>query len=209
MNIPLSDSERIKILNGNDLYGVMQKILLREEKIDQDRELFWVVGLANNNRILFIELISLGSVNQTLAEPMEVFSLALQKRSVSIVIVHNHPSGELAPSVRDKDTTDRLIQVGKIVNLEVYDHLIISTNTYLSFRDIGLMDELKLSTKYVPQYQLEEQYKKEAERLAEKKATLRESEIALKLLGMGYSIEDVSEATGIPIEEIRSLEKGE
>ena len=143
----------------------------------------------------------MGSVNQTLAEPMEVFSLALQKRSVSIVIVHNHPSGELTPSLRDKDTTDRLIQVGKIVNLEVYDHLIISTNTYLSFRDFGLMDELKLSTKYVPQYQLEEKYKKEAERLADKKAVIRESEIALKLLAMGYSIEDVSEATGMSVEE--------
>lgn len=209
MNIPLSDDERIKILNGNDLYGVMQKILLREEKIDQDREHFWVVGLANNQRILFIELISLGSVNQTIAEPMEVFSLALQKRSVSIVIVHNHPSGELTPSLRDKDTTDRLIQVGKIVNLEVYDHLIISTNTYLSFRDIGLMDELKLSTKYVPQYQLEEKYKKQAQELVERNAVLVKSEIALGMISAGMDVEVVSKITGLPVEEIRRLEQGE
>ena len=209
MNIPLSDDEKIKILNGSDLYAVMQKILLREEKIDQDREHFWVVGLANNQRILFIELISLGSVNKTIAEPMEVFSLALQKRSVRIVLVHNHPSGEMAPSEQDKDVTDRLIQVGKIVNLEVYDHMIISTNTYLSFRDIGLLDELARSTKYIPQYQLEERYKKEAELLAEKKAILRESEIALGMLEAGMDIEVVSKITGLPVDEIRRLENGE
>jgi DNA repair protein RadC len=163
MNISLSDEEKIKILNGNDLYQIMQKILLREEKIDQDREHLWVVGLATNSRILFIELISLGSVNSTIAEPMEVFSFALQKRSVRLILVHNHPSGELMPSEEDKDHTDRLIQVGKIVNLEVYDHLIISTNTYLSFRDTGLLDQLKMSTKYVPPYQLEEKYRKDAQ----------------------------------------------
>jgi len=209
MNINLSNEEKIKVLNGNDLYGIMQRILLREEKIDQDREHFWVVGMANNNRILFIELISLGAVNKTIVEPMEVFSLALQKRSVRIILVHNHPSGELMPSEADKDITDRLIQVGKIVNLEVWDHLIISTNTYLSFRDTGLFDQLKLSTKYVPQYQLEAQYKKQAEQLAERSATLAKSEIAIKFLNKGISIELISEATGLSIEEIRSLERGE
>ena len=65
MTIKLTKKERIKILNGVDLFGIMQKILLREEKIDQNREHFWVVGLENNNRILFIELISLGTVSYT------------------------------------------------------------------------------------------------------------------------------------------------
>lgn len=138
MNIHLSDDEKIKILNGDDLYGIMQKILLREEKIDQDREHFWIVGLANNNRILFIELISLGSVNATLAEPMDVFSFALQKRAVNVILVHNHPSGEVKPSDADKDLTDRMIQVGRIVDTQVYDHLIITDKTYYSFRDSGL-----------------------------------------------------------------------
>jgi len=87
----------------------MQKILLREEKIDQDHEHFWIVGLANNNRILFIELIGFGSVNRTVAEPMDVFSFALQKRAVNIILVHNHPSGEVKPSDADKDLTDRMI----------------------------------------------------------------------------------------------------
>ncbi|WP_417800293.1 JAB domain-containing protein, partial [Tenacibaculum sp.] len=109
MDIKLTEQEKIKILNSDDIYGIMQKVLLRESKIDQNREHFWVIGLANNNRILFIELISLGTVNATLVEPMEVFSFALQKRAVKIILCHNHPSGELKPSEADKDISDRLI----------------------------------------------------------------------------------------------------
>ena len=160
MNIELTEAEKIKILNSDDIYGIMQKILLRENKIDQNREHFWVIGLANNNRILFIELISKGTINQTLVKPMEVFSFALQKRAVKIVLSHNHPSGELKPSEDDKDITDRLIQVGIIVDTKVIDHLIISDKSYLSFKDIGLLDELEKSTKYVPPYILAERIKK-------------------------------------------------
>lgn len=209
MNIQLTDDEKIKVLNGNDLYHIMQKILLREQTIDQDREHFWVVGLASNNRILFIELISLGTVTSTSAEPMEVFSLALQKRSVSMILVHNHPGGELMPSSEDKDVTDRLIQVGKIVNLEVFDHLIISLNTYLSFRDTGLMAQLKLSTKYVPAYKLEEEYKKQAELLSDKKLVLAKSDIVVKLLEEGIPVDVIAKTTGFSVEEIESLKRGE
>lgn len=206
MNIDLSNEEKIKVLNGDDLYGIMQRILLREDKIDLDREHFWIVGLANNNRILFIELISLGSVNATIAEPMDVFSFALQKRAVKIVLVHNHPSGELKPSAADLDMTDRLIQVGIIVNTEVYDHLIIAKRSYMSFRDTGLLDELKLSKKYVvPSYPLDERLKEKAEQLTEKNVIFAKSEIALKLLFKGIDISTISETTGLSIDEIEQL----
>ncbi|MEO1385510.1 MAG: JAB domain-containing protein, partial [Bacteroidota bacterium] len=130
MTIRLSDKDKIKVLNSGDLYGIMQRILLRENKIDRDREHFWVVGLASNLRILFIELVSLGTVNKAIVEPMEVFSLALQKRAIYVILVHNHPSGDLIPSKEDKDVTDRLIQTGLIVNTLVLDHLIISEENY-------------------------------------------------------------------------------
>jgi DNA repair protein RadC len=209
MNIDLSNEEKIKILNGDDLYGIMQRILLRADKIDQDREHFWVVGLANNNRLLFIELISLGSVNATVAEPMDVFSFALQKRAVKIVLVHNHPSGELKPSAADLDNTDRLIQVGIIVNTEVYDHLIITERSYLSFRDTGLLDDLKLSQKYVvPSLPLDARLRLKAEQLTEKNVIFAKSEIALKLLYKGVDIATISETTGLSVGEIEML-KGE
>ena len=202
MNIKLTEAERIKILNSDDLYGIMQKILLREQKIDQIREHFWVIGLENNNRILFIELISLGTVNKTFAEPMEVFSLALQKRAVSIILCHNHPSGELRPSDEDKDITDRLIQVGIIVDLKVIDHLIISDKSYLSFKDIGLLEELEESTKYVPHYVLAKRMKKEAAEIAKHKNTI---EIAKQLKRNGVDNETISLSTGLTIEEVEKL----
>ena len=202
MNIKLTEAERIKILNSDDLYGIMQKILLREQKIDQNREHFWVIGLENNNRILFIELISLGTVNKTFAEPMEVFSLALQKRAVSIILCHNHPSGELKPSNEDKDITDRLIQVGIIVDLKVIDHLIISNKSYLSFKDIGLLQELEKSTKYVPSYVLEQRIKKELIEVTKRKEKI---EIAKELKRRGTTDKDVAGITGLTSEEVEKL----
>lgn len=202
MDIKLTKEEKIKILNSDDIYGIMQHVLLRENKIDQNREHFWVIGLENNNRILFIELISLGTVNKTLAEPMEVFSFALQKRAVKIILCHNHPSGELKPSDADKDISDRLIQVGIIVDTEVIDHLIISDKSYLSFKDIGLLEELAKSTKYVPKYVLEQRFKKEVTEIAKRKEKI---EIAKELKRRGALNEDISGITGLSIEEIEKL----
>ena len=202
MNVNLSESDKIKILNSDDLYSIMQRVLLRENKIDQDREHFWVIGLANNNRLLFIELISKGTVNSTLVKPMEVFSLALQLRAVKIMLVHNHPSGELQPSEDDKDTTDRLIQVGNIVNLQVLDHLIISQKSYLSFSDIGLMDTLRQSKKYVPTYELIAQAKEDAEKAAKQ---LEKIEIAKEFKRNGVADEVIAAGTGLPLEEVQSL----
>jgi len=202
MNIKLTENEKIKVLNSDDIYGIMQKVLLRENKIDQNREHFWVIGLENNNRILFIELISLGTVNKTLAEPMEVFSFALQKRAVKIILCHNHPSGELKPSDDDKDVSDRLIQVGIIVDTEVIDHLIISTKSYLSFADIGLLEELAKSTKYVPAYVLEQRIKKEATEIAKRKEKI---EIAKAMKRANENVAKIVEFTGLTIEEVEKL----
>jgi DNA repair protein RadC len=202
MDIQLTEAEKIKVLNSDDIYSIMQKVLLREQKIDQNREHFWVIGLENNQRILFIELISLGTVNKALVEPMEVFSLALQKRAVKIVLCHNHPSGELKPSEADKDITDKLIQVGLIVNTPVVDHLIISNKSYLSFVDIGLLKELGKSIKYVPPYILIERAKEEAAKIAEKNKAI---DIAKELKRRGTEAETIAEITGLTISEINQL----
>jgi DNA repair protein RadC len=202
MDIQLTEAEKIKVLNSDDIYSIMQKVLLREQKIDQNREHFWVIGLEHNQRILFIELISLGTVNKALVEPMEVFSLALQKRAVKIVLCHNHPSGELKPSEADKDITDKLIQVGLIVNTPVVDHLIISNKSYLSFVDIGLLEELGESTKYVPPYILVERIRAEASKIADKNAKI---EIAKELKRRGNAAETIAEITGLSVTDINQL----
>lgn len=220
MDINLTEEERIKILNSDDLYGVMQRILLRENKIDQNREHFWVIGLEVNNRILFIELISLGTVNRTIAEPMEVFSLALQKRAVHVILCHNHPSGELQPSQEDRDLTDRLIQVGRVVKTAVLDHLIISERSYYSFADTGLLAELQNSIRYVPPYELIERLQREAQEILDRtqrqhRRELRDKtreatqksrlEVAKKLKRRGESDADIAELTGLSLEEVQQL----
>lgn len=202
MNIELTEAEKIKILTSDDIYGIMQKILLREQKIDQDREHFWIIGLANNLRLLFIELIGLGTVNQVLVNPMEVFSFALQKRAVQIMLCHNHPSGELKPSDADKDTTDRMIQVGRIVNTPVLDHLIISNKSYVSFKNMGLMEELAQSVKYVPPYELVDRIRKEALAIGAKNNSI---EIAKELKRRNMPVDAIVEITGLTVEEINAL----
>ncbi|MFD1002954.1 JAB domain-containing protein [Ohtaekwangia kribbensis] len=207
MTIELSDKQKIKLLNSDDVYTVMQGILLREEKIDQEKEHFWMIGLANNNRILYIELVSLGSVNAVTVEPMNVFRVAVLKGAVKAIIAH--PSGELKPSDADKDLTDRLIQVGRILNIPVIDHLIISVNSYLSFVDTGLFEQLEDSTKWVPAFELIERIKKEEKKIRDQ-AVQEEKEKTIKKVvknarRKGLSVDDIAELTGLTPEEIAKI----
>ncbi len=220
MTIELTEEQKIKLLNSEDVFSVMQDILLREEKIDQEKEHFWMIGLANNNRILYIELVSLGSVNATTVEPMNVFRVAVLKGAIKVIMAHNHPSGEMEPSEADKDLTDRLIQVGRILNIGVIDHMILSAGSYLSFLDIGLLEELEQSIKWVPQYELIERIRKEekkirteAVKLEREKAKLNQEkalkkeklEIAKGLKRDGISLEIISKNTGLSKGEIEKL----
>ena len=206
MPVRLTKEEKIKILNADDVFGIMQKILLRENKINRKREHLWAIGLEPNNQIQFIELISMGSKTQTVVEPMEVFSFALQKKSNSIILVHNHPSGELEPSENDKDVTDRLIQVGLIVDTPVIDHLIISEEGFMSFARTGLLEELGKSLKYVPKYKIAERIKALAKAEGRKEEKLKLSkEMAKKMKQRGDTPEAIAEITGLSIEEIKKI----
>lgn len=88
MNIELSKKDKIKVMNSKMVYEVMKKILLRENEIERDHEHVWVVCLAANNKILNIELVSLGSVDETILKPMQVFRIAIQKGAVKIIMIH-------------------------------------------------------------------------------------------------------------------------
>lgn len=206
MNVKLSEEQKIKLLNSDDVYSIMQEILLREKKIDRNKEHFWTIGLANNNQILYIELISMGGTNKTIVEPMQVFRVGVLKGAVKMLLVHNHPSGELIPSEQDKDITDRLLQVGIILDIQVIDHLIISEKAFTSFLDIGLLDILKKSNKYVPAFELEARIRKEAEALGEERGKyIRNIEIAKELKKKGLEDQVIAEVTGLSLGEIKDL----
>jgi len=93
MNVKLTGLKKIRILNSDDVFGIMQKVLHRENKIDREKEHFRIIGLNVANKILFIELVCMGSVKATTVEPMNVYRFAVVKNAVKVVLAHNHPSG--------------------------------------------------------------------------------------------------------------------
>ena len=108
MNVRLTQDQKIQLSESGDVYKIMQQILLRENKIGRNQEHFWAIGLDNQNKILFIELIGLGAVNRVNANPPDVFRMGIYKLAVRMILVHNHPSGQLKPSDEDIDFTDKM-----------------------------------------------------------------------------------------------------
>ncbi len=200
----------------------MKEILLRESTIDLNKEHFWCVGLATNGKLLYIELVSLGTLSQSIVEPMDIFAWALNKQVSMLILVHNHPSGEPMPTTADLELTDQMIQVGKIVQIPVVDHLIISTEGYYSFERMNDLKRLKKSKKYVPGYMQVEEIKKKAERIGVKKgkkegreegkkegilegAKGKALEMAKNLKENGVDISLIAKSSGLSKEEIEKL----
>ena len=139
MNVKLTKEQKIKVANSEDVFSIMRGVLKRENRLSRQKEHFWVVGLNVNNVIAYIELVALGSVSKIIVKPVEVFSFAVAKKCESVILVHNHPSGDLKPSKVDIDLTKKLVNGSKFLEIKVLDHLIISTKEYLSFADKKLL----------------------------------------------------------------------
>jgi len=138
--IRLKESQKICVSSPKVAYELMKKILSKRDKIDKDRENAWIISLSNANKIISIELISMGTCNETIINPREVFCTSLRKRACKIIIVHNHPSGNVFPSLPDIYITDRLVRAGsRLIGIKVIDHLIIHRDRYFSFSNYGLI----------------------------------------------------------------------
>ena len=198
MNVKLTKTQKIRLTSSADIYNIMQQILLRENKIDRNKEHFWTIGLDNAHRILYIELVSLGDTTSAPAEPMQIYRVAILKGAVQMVLVHNHPSNEVKASREDINITDRLIQVGNIIGIKVIDHLIIGEQTFNSFNDTGELERIEESTQFMPNYKLQAQIKKEAEQIGEEKGAQKEKiKLAQQLKNKGFTMEQIVELTGI------------
>lgn len=163
MLIYLSNQDKIAIHDACDAYNVMLTILERDDKPDLTKEHLWVIALSVRNLIVNIELVSVGSSYFTAVEPKEIMSVPSQKKAAGIIMIHNHPCGEMKPSAHDLDATDRMIQVGRILDIHVIDHLIISERQYAgyySFGDHRLMDMLRKSVKYIPSFEVKQNFEK-------------------------------------------------
>ena len=103
------------------------------------KEHFCVFFLDTQNRILGKETVSIGTLNTSLIHPRECFRTAILKNSASVIFVHNHPSGGLEPSSEDLNVTKRLKDAGKLLGIEVLDHVIVTADSHTSLRDKRLM----------------------------------------------------------------------
>lgn len=101
------------------------------------KEEFWVLLLDNQNRLLCFEHVFSGTVDQTAAYPREILELALRHHASGLILVHNHPGGNPAPSQQDKQLTDTIARLASELGLRLLDHLIVTGNTFTSFREQG------------------------------------------------------------------------
>lgn len=108
--------------------------LMRETK-----EMFMTLHLDGKNRIIAMDLVSIGSLNQSIVHPREVFKTALLSNAAAIICVHQHPSGDPTPSSEDISITRRLKEAGEIIGIRILDHCIIGDGEYLSFVERGLI----------------------------------------------------------------------
>ncbi len=111
--------------------------LLLEEMRYLKKEIFKIVLLDTKNNVISINNISIGCLDSTVVHPREVFIEAIKNSSAAIILVHNHPSGEVEPSKDDVNITNRIIECGKIIGIKVLDHIIIGDGNYLSFKEKG------------------------------------------------------------------------
>lgn len=103
------------------------------------KEEFWVLLVDNQNRLILFERVFRGTVDQTAAYPREILELALKYHASGLILVHNHPGGDPSPSLQDKKLTETLSRLSTDLGLRLLDHLIVTGQTYSSFRSLGLL----------------------------------------------------------------------
>ena len=104
-----------------------------------DKEHFVIIMLDTKHRIIAKKVISIGHLNASLVHPREMFKEVIKRSSAAVILVHNHPSGDPSPSSDDLTVTRRLVEVGKLLGIQVLDHLIVGDGTFVSLKEQGLM----------------------------------------------------------------------
>lgn len=130
----LTDRELLAIILGkgtakNDVLPLIQHFS------DRKQEHFTAISLNGANEVLNVRIVTIGLVNQSQVHPREVFADALTDRASAIIVAHNHPSGNLTPSMEDIEVTKRIKEAGKILGLKLLDHIIFSTKGSYSFKE--------------------------------------------------------------------------
>lgn len=130
----MDPQKRLRITSSSDAYDLMKPDLM-----DETVESFYIIILDRNNNLLKKQLVSRGGSNSTVVDPKVIFKYALEVMANSVILVHNHPSGNLRPSEQDKRLTEKLVNAGKILDVSVIDHVIFADCGYFSFADNGII----------------------------------------------------------------------
>lgn len=120
------------VRSPEDGYQLMKLLLA-----DKDREHFIVASLDTKNQPLSINVCHIGSLNASIVHPREVMKSAILSNAASIIVGHNHPSGLPEPSKEDIEVTRRLVEAGKIIGIEVLDHIIVGDESFISLKEKG------------------------------------------------------------------------
>lgn len=130
--------EKIKI--GAQFHNSRQVFNHFHESLrSKKKEVFVALLLDGKNRMIKEETVSAGSLTSSIVHPREVFNPVIKESAASVILVHNHPSGDPAPSKEDKEITKRLRDVGELIGVQVLDHIIIGNGRYVSFADEGML----------------------------------------------------------------------
>ena len=129
--------EKQKISMPENAARIFQEILKATEENDQEKEHFWSMGLNTRNIVQYVELVSMGILTAALVHPRETFRMAIQKGKIcGIVICHNHPCGDSQPSMEDIALTQRMVEAGNILGIDLLDHIIITRDSFLSLKSL-------------------------------------------------------------------------
>ena len=126
--------ERTRITSSVDIYELFHPLMA-----DLPTEEFWVLLLNRSNRVIDKVRISSGGIDQTTADVRTILREALLARATQMVLIHNHPSGNIQPSQEDKRITERIKGAGRLMNISVIDHVIVTDGAYYSFNDEGIL----------------------------------------------------------------------
>lgn len=126
----LPEKKQIKIYQAEDLYNLFSKEL---EQLSQEHLI--AVFLNSKNKIIDYKTIFIGSANQSIAHPRDIFKEAMKNAAVKIMLIHNHPSGDPTPSKEDIIFTKRMLDAGELLQIPLIDHIIVGLNKYYSFYD--------------------------------------------------------------------------
>lgn len=130
----------VTIKKPKDILNLSIKDYLSE----QDQENFVAIGMNGQYEVSYVRVIHVGTLNLSIVHPRDVFRDAIKENCCALIVVHNHPSGSISPSQQDINTTDRLVECGKMLGIEVLDSIILTKNEYFSFLEhdmIGGDDE--------------------------------------------------------------------